>query len=103
MTAKIFFYVSCFSSLYMEHFRAYTLQALHCDATVAIHDLVLCSPVHIRTVSAIPHQKSIILFTSSHYYLIQHFNFHLPRDAVVVIVVGESWWIVHHSFSVQFC
>ena len=57
----VVFEMNCFSSVYVEHFRAYTLQALNHEATITVHDLILPNPVHIRTASALPHHQSIIL------------------------------------------
>ncbi len=52
---------NCYSSVYVEHFRAYTLTALHSDALFFVNKLILPHPVHICTVSALPRCKTIIL------------------------------------------
>lgn len=56
----VLFAVKCFSSMYVEHFRAYTLQALHCDKLVSVHNLLIPNPLHIRTASALP-SKFVVL------------------------------------------
>ncbi len=57
----VIFAVKCFSSVYVEHFRAYTLHTLSCDKLVCVHDLLLPNPVHIRTASSLPGSKFVIL------------------------------------------
>ncbi len=57
----VVFEVTCFSSVYIEHYRTYTLQAIHCEKMLTVHDLILPNPVHIRRVSVLSQCKSIIL------------------------------------------
>ena len=66
---KLYFRVQLFSSLYIEHFRAYTLQPLDSEALISTDDLLSPHPIHIRTTSALPHHPCIIL---SHH--INHVN-----------------------------
>ncbi len=49
----VIFAVKCFSSIYVEHFRTYTLQTLCCDELVCVDHLLVPNPVHIRTCSAL--------------------------------------------------
>lgn len=57
---KVLFRVTCFSSVYFEHFRTFQLHSLQVQKTLTFEELVLTSPVHIRVSSSFPH-KSIIL------------------------------------------
>ena len=56
----VVFEVDCYSSVYIEHFRAYKLHSLKSTATITLDNLPLVHPVHIRKVSALLH-KCIIL------------------------------------------
>ena len=54
--------VKCFSTVYIEHLRVYTLSELEFETMlITVQDLVVPNPVHIRTVSALPHSKTVIL------------------------------------------
>lgn len=52
--------LDCYSSEYIEHFRAYKLHSLKSTVTITLDNLPLVHPVHIRKVSALL-QKCIIL------------------------------------------
>ena len=66
---KLYFQVHLFSSVYNEHFRAYTLHPLDSEALISTDNLLSPHPIHIRTTSALPHHECIIL---SHH--INHIN-----------------------------
>ena len=54
--------VKCFSTVYIEHLRVYTLSELEFETMlITVQELVVPNPVHIRTVSALPHSKTVIL------------------------------------------
>ena len=58
---RVFFELDCYDSVYNSHFRVYELTPLKCDKIITVVDLHLLTPVHIRTVSAIPGCCCIIL------------------------------------------
>ena len=58
---KLYFRVKLFSSVYIEHFRVYTLQPLDSEALISTDDLLSPYPIHIRTTSAVSHHQCIIL------------------------------------------
>ena len=53
--------VNVFASMYLEHFRVYTLQPLKAKTLICSKNLLIPHPLHIRTASTIPHQTFIIL------------------------------------------
>jgi len=58
---KLYFKVKLFSSVYIQHFRVYTLRCLDTEALISTDDLLSPHPIHIRTTSAVPHHQCIIL------------------------------------------
>ena len=68
---KLYFKVKLFSSMYIQHFRVYTLRSLDSEALISTDDLLSPHPIHIRTASPVPHHQCVILL------------YHIPYSAKI--------------------